>query len=633
MRSSQRYRKARKPCQCLDSENSQRNSDRPSYLEPWIVNLLLEDKESEAREDGQLGHVLKVLNQARALHHDEQCPAAVLCIGDGRHYIRVVVTAKAAQMTTSSLPQSGFSSIIGQFIVLQNYRVCFKEATKAEDCEFYLTLDCFHVMPMKRQETRQRDCNQEPSVLQKVKALWQKSFALQPWPSTEPSSVSEILREIKQDQLSTLKQNVEDCLSLLDPSKLLDSEQLAVYPDTKWQVECKQDKVHKDIFTVPAKLLVISAENEAALAKAYTPKISPAVPDTGESPQDDDLSTVSFFSAESESLDGSLENPWDIFPGMTLTSSSDTSSTLPGLPLTQQVLLASTAEEEEAPSSSNCTPDFLAPCAHTSHCTSEQVETVETMSQTRLLSHSNASFKESANEESRPVELNTAHHASKAPDTDESVPCGQPWKNSHSHATMCLPPTGSEFFLEPLSENMEKDHLTHLQRDKVAMRRAGEKSLDRGRKCVAAKRKQMVPDEEEPTDIFSTLEALGQPSARASPKSSKLNSKLLTWKPPLKFVSTPKKSRIEEAQQHRLSAQFRCTERLLEKGREQGAADIATRTPEQHGVQQRECVRGAPFYIMYKPPTPELCSQVRSTRISRALLGWARWVFSNTQKE
>ncbi|XP_062997396.1 uncharacterized protein LOC134408841 isoform X5 [Elgaria multicarinata webbii] len=542
----------------LDSENSQRNSDRPSYLEPWIVNLLLEDKESEAREDGQLGHVLKVLNQARALHHDEQCPAAVLCIGDGRHYIRVVVTAKAAQMTTSSLPQSGFSSIIGQFIVLQNYRVCFKEATKAEDCEFYLTLDCFHVMPMKRQETRQRDCNQEPSVLQKV---------------------------------------------------------------------------HKDIFTVPAKLLVISAENEAALAKAYTPKISPAVPDTGESPQDDDLSTVSFFSAESESLDGSLENPWDIFPGMTLTSSSDTSSTLPGLPLTQQVLLASTAEEEEAPSSSNCTPDFLAPCAHTSHCTSEQVETVETMSQTRLLSHSNASFKESANEESRPVELNTAHHASKAPDTDESVPCGQPWKNSHSHATMCLPPTGSEFFLEPLSENMEKDHLTHLQRDKVAMRRAGEKSLDRGRKCVAAKRKQMVPDEEEPTDIFSTLEALGQPSARASPKSSKLNSKLLTWKPPLKFVSTPKKSRIEEAQQHRLSAQFRCTERLLEKGREQGAADIATRTPEQHGVQQRECVRGAPFYIMYKPPTPELCSQVRSTRISRALLGWARWVFSNTQKE
>lgn len=59
----------------------------------------------------------------------------------------------------------------------------------------------------------------------------------------ESQSVSQVLKEVNQDQLSTLKQNAKDCLNLLGPTKLLDSEQLAVYPDTKWQLERKQNKV------------------------------------------------------------------------------------------------------------------------------------------------------------------------------------------------------------------------------------------------------------------------------------------------------------------------------------------------------------------------------------------------------
>ncbi|XP_044275777.1 uncharacterized protein LOC123018074 isoform X2 [Varanus komodoensis] len=616
----------------LDSEDSQTNRHKPTYLEPWIVNLLLEYDKTETREDGQLGHVLKVLNEARAVNHNKHGPAAVMYIADGSHYIQVLVTPKAAEMTKFSLPQSGFSSIVGQFIVLQNYRVCFKGAAKVEDCEFYLTLECFRVMPMKRQKTRPKDCNQEPSVLQKIKQLWQKGFAMQLWPSSEQPSVSEILREIKQDQLSTLKQSVEDCLSLLDPSKL-DSEQMAVYPDTKWQRERREAKLQRDTFTVPAKLLVISAENEAALSKSYTPKTSQAVHDTGESSQDDDQSTASFFSAESESLDVSLENPWDIFPGMTLTSSSDTSGTLPGLPAPQQVLLATTAEEEEAPCFSSPTTEFPEPRAHTSLCNSEQADLVETASPTLLPSHNHVSLKESVSQES--IELNTTYHASKAADTDESTPCDTSLKNSHSHTATCLlspvcPPSRSDCSLASLSENMKEDHLTHLQRDKMVLRNAGEKCLDRGRKCVAAKRKQMMPDEEETTETFSSPE---HPSTRAFAKAHELESKLLTTcKSPLKFVSTPKKSRIETIQQHPASAQFRCTETFLEKGREQRVADITPRRPGQHRGQQQH-VKRAPFHIKYKRPTPELCSQVRSTRISRAMLGWARWIFSNTQKQ
>nr|XP_028595577.1 uncharacterized protein LOC114602020 isoform X7 [Podarcis muralis] len=585
----------------LDNEDSQTN--RPCYLEPWIVNLLLEYKDSESREEGQLGHVLRVLNETKALDHDEQLPAAILCVADGHHYIQVDVTAKAVQMTKCALLQSGFSSIVGQFIVLQNFRVCFKEEAKVEDCRFYLVLDCFRVMPMKRRERRQQDCNREPSVLEKIKELWQKSLALQPWSSSEPSSVSEVLQEIKQDRLSTLKENAKDCLSLLNPSKLLDSEQLAVYPDTKWQVERKQDKVHKNVFAIPAKLLTISAENEALLHKSYLPKPSQAIL---ESTQDDEQSTVSFFSAESESPDGSLENPWDEIPVMTLSTSSvvsifalaDTSGISHSLPCAQQVLMANTAGEEETPCSNSCTPDLLEPRVHMSHCSSGQDVPKETVSPSLLPFHSSTSPKESASQKSSSVALITARSVSKTANTDETIPCGPSLRNSHSHTNMCLrssvhSPIQRNMSLGSLSENKEEDHMAHLQRDQTSVRRSGEKFLDISRTCVAAKRKQMTLDEE-PTETFSgttctSLKALRQHTTTAFPESSNME---------LVAMNMSKKSRIKEMQ-----------------------------------VQQhQEYVRGAPFHFTYMPPTSELCSQVHSTRISRALLAWACWVFNSTHK-
>ncbi|XP_077787828.1 uncharacterized protein LOC114602020 isoform X6 [Podarcis muralis] len=621
----------------LDNEDSQTN--RPCYLEPWIVNLLLEYKDSEAREEGQLGHVLRVLNETKALDHDEQLPAAILCVADGHHYIQVDVTAKAVQMTKCALPQSGFSSIVGQFIILQNFRVCFKEEAKVEDCRFYLVLDCFRVMPMKRRERRQQDCNREPSVLEKIKELWQKSLALQPWSSSEPSSVSEVLQEIKQDRLSTLKENAKDCLSLLNPSKLLDSEQLAVYPDTKWQVERKQDKVHKNVFAIPAKLLTISAENEALLHKSYLPKPSQAIL---ESTQDDEQSTVSFFSAESESPDGSLENPWDEIPVMTLSTSSvvsifalaDTSGISHSLPCAQQVLMANTAREEETPRSNSCTPDLLEPRVHMSHCSSGQDAPKETVSPSLLPFHSSTSPKESASQKSSSVALITARSVSKTANTDETIPCGPSLRNSHSHTNICLrssvhSPIQKNISLGSLSENKEEDHMAHLQRDQTSVRRSGEKFLDISRTCVAAKRKQMTLDEE-PTETFSgptctSLKALRQHTTTAFPESSNME---------LVAMNMSKKSRIKEmqVQQHQVSAQFRGTEGVLGKGREPGASKVITRPEEQLGVQQQEYVRGAPFHFTYMPPTSELCSQVHSTRISRALLAWACWVFNSTHK-
>ncbi|XP_042293559.1 uncharacterized protein LOC121914302 isoform X2 [Sceloporus undulatus] len=606
----------------LDREDNQRKRSWLNYVEPWIVNLLREYKAPQAREDGQFGHVLKVLNDGKTLPPGEECAAVVLRIADKSHYIRVVVEARALQMTTRSLPQAGFSNIVGQFIILQNYTVCFKEATNVEDCEFYLTLSCFRVIPIKKEEMKQQDCNREPSVLQRIKELWQKSFALQPLHNSAPSSVSTVLQEMKEDKLNTLKQNVKDCLGLLDSINQLNSEQLAEYPETKWQVERKQDKVHQDIFTVPAKHLVISAENEEILRKCY--------------PQ-----------TESESLDGSLGNPWDICPAMTLTSSSDISGTPPGLPHIQEMPLARTAEEETQCSSS-CTPDFLESCAHRFHCNSEQIKSAEAVSPPLFPSQKKASPKEPDCCDSIPLELNNAHNTSKMPGTYESIPCCQQLKNSHSHTTVSgLSPVNlpmvNDSSLGPLLENTLEDNMHCLCKNKMVVTEAKGETLDRGRKGVAVKRKQIILDEGK-HEVFTTpthtrQKSVGYPSTKAFVESNTLD-KVRDWKLPLEFVSTPKKSRTEKTQvQHcptvesnRVQHLYKYTETHQEKERKQGTAEGTTGNPEQQiGVQEQERVRRPPFCGTYEPPTPEICSQVRSTRISRALLGWARWVFSNLE--
>ncbi|XP_077166868.1 adrenocortical dysplasia protein homolog isoform X5 [Paroedura picta] len=582
-RASRRFRGDDSSLEELDSELL--DKIRPCYLTPWIVKLLLDYDESEGSPEAQYGQVLKVLNEASPHGQDGQDPAAVVYIADGRHYIHTVVPIGAIQTAKDFPPQSGFSSILGQFIILQNFRVCVKKAAKAEDSGFYFRLDCFHVTTMKRCATRQQDCNRQPSVLQKIKELWLRGLALQPLPSPEPSPVSDILGEIKQDKLCTLKRSVEECFGLLDTSNLLNSEQLAVYPDTKWQTERKQDKVQcQDIFTVPAKFLLIGAEDEAALSRSRPPKMS---------------------------------------------------DTQPSLPSAQQMLLASTAEVEEAAGSSSYTPDDL----QTRDPSSAQVEPAEVASPSLL-----PPDKEGISQKSRSEALNSTRNTSVIPDTDESIPSGRPLNNSPSHASMyglspILPSIRSTFLSK--SGDVEENHPVHLQRE-TAVRGMGEKSQVTCRKCGAAKRKQLMPDEESvetpSRPLRISCKDRGLTSGVVFSKSSCLDSNQRAEKQPLKFVSesTPKKSRIDDThvQPLQASAQSRCAKMHPGKLKEHSTA--TGRLDDSLGghleAQQQEHVRRAVSHHVYQPATAELCSQVHSTRISETLLGWARWVCRNKQK-
>ncbi|XP_032087016.1 uncharacterized protein LOC116517935 isoform X2 [Thamnophis elegans] len=608
------------------------SKNRPdlSYIDPWIVTLLLEYKESVIKTDAQLGHVLKVLNEPRVYQDADQEPETILHIGDGLHYIEVVVAGEATKMTEQSMAQSGLSGIVDQFIILQNYRVNFKRATKMEDCRFYLILECFQVMAMKREGEKVQNCNQELSVIQKIKDLWQKGFATQMWFNSgqESQTVSQVLKDINHDQLNNLKQNAKDCLNLLGTSQLLDSAQVAMYSDTKWQLERKQNKMHQDTFTVPAEYLVISAENEASLSQSYISSNPQAVPEDDENVQEDDESTVSFFS-DSASLDGSLENPWDAVPGITLSASSEASGTSHGLPQMQQMLLASPAEEANPDSNIS---HFLEPRDYMFCPRSYPAPPPDCPS---LFHYQSMEF---LIEPANPTpDLVTSTTSGQARELADSLPCGQllnksPLHNSGFPFSPVRHSNEDDFSLEPVSENRE-DCLSFAHRAKGMAIRSKYFEMEQDTSAQTIRLSNKGGPSKTPSCSGNNLEDGGHCFTETITKTSTPNRRCTNQYFALKFSRIPKKRRLEEFLHEQLQLSASCIERHLEKRSEQEPTGIVTRQSKQTGVQQKENEEGDSINHLHNPSTSELCSQVLSARISRTLLEWARWVFNNSEKQ
>ncbi|NWS24930.1 ACD protein, partial [Polioptila caerulea] len=300
--------------------------------------------------------------------------------------------------------QLRLSSLNCRIIVLQKYTVCFQDEARLEDCEFYLTAQQFIVLPMQRQRMESSDGNQDPSVVKKIKELWMRNLAVRNAPSSEPS-VSQLIDAIGQKQLEILKENAEECLDLWNskgkPATVEDE-----VPVTQWEAERKKEQ-GEDVFMVPVSALVIPPEegvvcdsSEAASA-GYT-DTSQAAP---EKSSDDrtvpgDLSVVSQTSCAasptlSDSLEGSLDNPWNRMPSLSLTPSSSDEKTFQADPPLK-------AQKDVAADSN--TTDLLEVCSQGSPEGLSQGEPVQTSSPSLLRSCSSPS----------PVEINTSEAASAA---------------------------------------------------------------------------------------------------------------------------------------------------------------------------------------------------------------------------
>ncbi|NXO03797.1 ACD protein, partial [Rhinopomastus cyanomelas] len=259
--------------------------------------------------------------------------------------------------------QLKLSSLVCRIIVLQKYTVCFHEEARLEDCEFYLLAHQFIVLPLERQRLESFDGNQEPSVLQKKKELWLRSLTVKNVPCSEPS-VSQLIDAIGHNQLEVLKENAEECLDLRKPKEA----PVAVRdeaPITEWEAKRKEEQ-SEDIFTVPVHALVILPEEEEVAAACEASRADTNEAASGKSGEGSThtvppsvVSQVSSIGspASLESLEESLDNPWNSLPlmSLTLTSSDERNCQHELSPKPQQNVAAD----------SN-TPDLLEPCSQDS---------------------------------------------------------------------------------------------------------------------------------------------------------------------------------------------------------------------------------------------------------------------------
>ncbi|NWU95997.1 ACD protein, partial [Upupa epops] len=287
--------------------------------------------------------------------------------------------------------QLKLSSLICRIIVLQKYTVCFREEARLEDCEFYLLAHQFIVLPMERQRLESFDGNQEPSVLQKKKELWLRGLTVKNVPCSEPS-ISQLIDAIGQNQLEVLKESAEACLDLWKP-KEAPAAAVDEASITQWEAERKKEQ-GEDIFTVPVHTLVIPPEEEEAPAACEASKADTNEAASGKSGDGSagtiPPSVVSQISpvrspASLESLEESLDNPWNALPPVSLTLTSSGEQTC------QHDL--SPKPQRDVAADSN-TPDLLEPCSQDSAEGNVPRQPVQTSSPSLLHSCGNTSLME-----------------------------------------------------------------------------------------------------------------------------------------------------------------------------------------------------------------------------------------------
>ncbi|XP_077642487.1 adrenocortical dysplasia protein homolog isoform X6 [Lonchura striata] len=462
----------------------------------------------------------------------------------------------------------------------------------------------------------------DPQALQSV-LLQGRNLAVRNAASSEPS-VSQLIDAIGQNQLEILKENAEECLDLWKPKEKPVTVEDEV-PITQWEAERKKEQ-GEDVFMVPASALVIPPEQEAvvcasseAASAGYT-DTSQAAP--GKSSDDKtvpgDQSIVSQISCAasptlSDSLEGSLDNPWNRMPSLSLTpGSSDEKTFQPDPPLKTQ---------KDVAADSNTT-DLLEVCSQSSPESLPQGEPAQVSSPSLLRCYSNPS----------PAESSTSEAAAAAGAAQGALCADQgPQGSRGSQATL---PTLSPVFpvLPSSSLQLLPDKIPHREQ---ACSSGTASSTDvskpglahartKGGETVGAKRK-LVEEDEQAHSGQQHLPGTSKGRGRGRSKRLVLTS---SW--------GAKKSRKETRLQHRKELEEEEEEKEeMEKEEEEEQASPARAGP---SSRPEQCTAPEPFVerppqYQYEAPSPELCQQVQSIRISKAMLKWACWILTEEDED
>ncbi|XP_017938500.1 uncharacterized protein LOC108641382 isoform X1 [Manacus vitellinus] len=583
-------------------------------LQPWIVSLLLKDNQLGYHENLLAGQVVRVMSDSDAPDRPGVLQSVSLQVTDGSHYIRVVVTPDALQAEENVHMQVQLAGLTCRIVVLQKYRVCFQEEARLEDCEFYLTAQQFIVLPIQRQRIESSDGNQEPSVVKKIKELWLRNPAVRNASSSDPS-ISQLIDAIGQNQLEILKENAEECLDLRMPEEKTVTVTDEV-PVTEWEAERKKEQGH-DVFMVPVNTLVIPPEEEEVACDSSRTDTNKTTP--GKSSDDrtvpGDPSVVSQAShaeslALSDSLEGSLDNPWNRIPSLSLTpSSSDEKTFQPD---------ASLKTQKDVSADSN-TPDLLDLCSQDSPKRLPQGEPVQTFSPSLLCSYSNPS----------PLKTSTSQAAS-ALGAACGAPCAAQGPQGSRGSQTTLPTLSPDFPVLP-STSLQSMPNRMPQGEQAcsggtafppdALKPFPAPARTRNQAAAGVKRKLMVGDDQALLAPGEQQHPQGTPRGRGTGTGRRSE---------LRSPRGAKKSRKETGLQHGKELEEEEEEEEEEEQASSSASGPSSR-PEQRRTLEPYVRKPAQY--KYEAPSPELCQQIQSIRISKAMLKWACWILTEEEEE
>ncbi|XP_014454769.1 adrenocortical dysplasia protein homolog isoform X2 [Alligator mississippiensis] len=631
-------RRLRHVASCRLEDKKKLSVSKAYVLQPWILKLLLKYEELEVSDDPVAGQVLKVLSDSATADQDEECTAAVLHVSDGSFYIRAIMTMEAVQNIESAQVQIRFSSLVGRILILQQYSARFQEEIKVEDCAFYVQVHRFVLLPMERQRAATLDCHQEPSVLQKIKALWQRSI-FQRFECSEPT-LTQLIDEIAQDRLQVLKENTKDCLELLDPNELPATGETKALPITTWEAERKRAKMSNDIFTVSASYLVICPEEEAGMSRACPSGASQDIPESSSNDRDlDDQSIVAYptvteFGVTSPSMETSPDNPWNRLQSVSLTLTSsfeEKSINQPSPPKMQETELARFAEGGPDVLPDSNTPD-LEPESQKSRYSPLQDESAEILIPLLLSSPRGTCLTESASQ--RPDVIFQA-----APDAAKNF-CFSPaspivGSSSSSSRPDVFGSSANGTFKEQadssctVSPSSTKNSTSPVCSSKYR-RKVGKNGWDT--KHSGVKRKLLVGDEEDHSKTHKRAQNKLAHTDDPKASESSVARKGVRHRPRLEFVNAEraKKSRMEEAVPVPEPPCPWDIEEIPEQNKWASAANEEESWPDQDKVQY-QFKQEVPSQYKYKAPTPDLCNRLKSVRISKTMLKWACWILTEEE--
>ncbi|XP_069469612.1 adrenocortical dysplasia protein homolog isoform X2 [Ambystoma mexicanum] len=235
---------------------------RGCIAHPWILGLVNSYGQSE-KPKAMAAKVVKFITTENDQSDNSLNPAAVVFISDRKSWIQAIITYKAKKKLEEEEEHFTLEDINGKIIILKEFAVLFRQEDALIDCGFYIRIEHFHILPMEPdREDDGINCNEDPSVKLKIKEQWQKFRNEMEMQDSPEASLTQLVDAVNEERFKDLESTAYTCLNLRSISPLPSTHSQM----TAWKTCKKRKKTDKDVFSVPINWLMISHEEEVALA-------------------------------------------------------------------------------------------------------------------------------------------------------------------------------------------------------------------------------------------------------------------------------------------------------------------------------------------------------------------------------